>query len=142
MSNEKKYAILLEEQTMKVIDFPKHLEEDVKERLEYYYEKLECDTVDIVSAFECEKEKVCGSEGKFCLIVDDEGLLKKNAVNLYASFAYGFHLHEQFIVGKALVLQDKLTEDGKISCGLTKEDVDTFRKAVFNIINKISVKSK
>lgn len=142
MSNEKKYAILLEDQTMKVINFPKHLEEDVKERLEYYYEKLECDTVDIVSAFEYENEKVCGSEGKFCLIVDDEGLLKENTVNLYASLAYGFHLHKQYIMGKALILQDRLTEDGKISCGLTKEDVDTFRKAVFNIINKISVKSK
>lgn len=40
---------------------------------------------------------------KYCLFVDDEGLLKNKPINIVASYWYGYEIHGQPIVGDVLV---------------------------------------
>jgi len=56
----------------------------------------------------------------YCLIVDEEGLLKQKLFNLYGSYWYGYYRHNAPIVGDILV--SKLDEPGNL-ISLTPEDV-------------------
>jgi len=56
----------------------------------------------------------------FCLVVDEEGLLKQKKFNLYGSYWYGYYRHNAPIVGDILV--SKLDEEGNF-IDLTSEDI-------------------
>jgi hypothetical protein len=60
----------------------------------------------------------------YCLVVDDEGLLKNKLINMVGSNWYGFFKHGQPIVGDILV--SKLNRAGEF-VDLTPEDM-TFLK--------------
>lgn len=62
-------------------------------------------------------------EDKFCMVVDDEGLLKERpTVNMIASILYGIAKHGQPIVGDVLIGKNEETEDGIETAGLDEED--------------------
>ena len=56
----------------------------------------------------------------YCLIVDEEGLLKQKKFNLYGSYWYGYYRHNAPIVGDILV--SKLDEEGNF-IELTSDDI-------------------
>lgn len=61
----------------------------------------------------------------FCMIVDDNGLLKELPLNLTGSYLYGMHEHGAPIVGDIVLLKDVMTSDGPDVGWLTDEDVKT-----------------
>ena len=88
--------------------------------LETYYKNLNCDCIDIVDPYGLDEE----GRRKYCLIVDDEALLKENPqINFFGSLLYGVLNHNQPLVGKVLVGKNKYTEDGLCTVGLEEEDV-------------------
>lgn len=52
------------------------------------------------------------------LLVDEEGLLKENAINAVASFLYGTDKHSHPIVGNVLVIGVKWERGGVSFCGI------------------------
>ena len=69
--------------------------------LDFYYNAIGCDTVDIVSAYAF--SDIDGLEN-VQLIVDDNGLMTDSPqVNILASLLYGCRKHGQPIVGNAIV---------------------------------------
>lgn len=79
--------------------------------LEFYYEHLGCDLIDIVRG------------GDYLIIVDDEGLLVgEPQLNEAASVLYGSPLF-----GAALIVKEGYTEIGEAFCeGLSDEDIHNF----------------
>lgn len=59
------------------------------------------------------------------LLVDEEGLLKENAVNDVASFLYGTDKHNQPIVGDILVIGAKWEGGGVSFCGIEDSQFET-----------------
>ena len=89
-----------------------------KGTLEFYYEQLECETIDIVEAY--------GLTIQAEIIVDDEGLFKDNAVvNPLASVAYGVFKHGQPIVGNAIICKPYDTGDGIDETGFEPEEINS-----------------
>ena len=119
--------------TLEVIDFPT----GSGSNLDFYYKHIECDCIDIVHTYALEELGVRGSIGEFCMVIDDEGLLKDNPVfNPIASLLYGCDLHGQPIAGKALICQNRETPDGIETVGLTDYDVYQFQTYLGEIIKK------
>lgn len=88
--------------------------------LETYYKNLDCDCIDIVDLYGLDED----GKRKYCLIVDDESLLKENPqINFFGSLLYGVTKHGQPLAGKVLVGKNKYTEDGLCTTGLEDEDV-------------------
>ena len=89
-----------------------------KGTLKFYYEQLECETIDIVGAY--------GLTVQANIIVDDEGLYKDNAVvNPLASVAYGVFKHGQPIVGNAIICKPHDTGDGIDETGFEPEEINS-----------------
>jgi len=63
----------------------------------------------------------------YCLLVDDEGLLKGKEFNYYGSFWYGFFSHGNPIVGDILVT--KLDSRGDF-VSLTDEDIVEIKRSI------------
>lgn len=88
--------------------------------LETYYKNLDCDCIDIVEPYGLDED----GRRKYCLIVDDEALLKENPqINFFGSLLYGVLEHKQPLAGKVLVGKNKYTEDGICTTGLEDEDI-------------------
>ena len=88
--------------------------------LETYYKNLDCEHIDIVEPYGLDEE----GRRKYCLIVDDEALLKENPqINFFGSLLYGVLNHNQPLAGKVLVGKNKYTKDGLCTVGLEEEDV-------------------
>ena len=88
--------------------------------LETYYKNLDCELIDIVEPYGLDED----GRRKYCLIVDDEAMLKGNPqINFFGSLLYGVTKHSQPIAGKVLVGKNKYTEDGIYTTGLEDEDV-------------------
>lgn len=68
------------------------------------------------------------------LIVDEEGLLKENWLNYYASYLYGMHIHGQPIAGDALIAST--SESGEIE-GLPDEEAERWMKSLKRNYNKL-----
>lgn len=107
----KTYAILLPVNELpRVIEFKAE-----QEGLDYYYNEIDCELIDIVHT----------TIEDTCLVVDDEGLCKEEPlVNIVASILYGVAQHGQPIVGNALLCREELTPDGLETKGFPKEIAD------------------
>ena len=116
-----------------VIDFPT----GSGSNLDFYYKQIGCDCIDIVHTYALEELGVRGSVGEFCMVIDDEGLLKDNPVlNPIASLLYGCDLHGQPIAGNVLICQNRETPVGIETVGLTDYDVYQFHTYLGEIIKK------
>lgn len=108
---------------VELVDFPE------ENKLNWYYEQIGCDCIDIVSPYGLEEiaetYDLRSLLGKFCIICDDEALLKeKPEVNVIASLLYGVDSHGQPLCGNVLIAKNEYTPEGVDSVGL--EDVDLF----------------
>ena len=115
---------------IKVLDF------DTKgDNLSFFYEKINCECVDIVPAYGIAKE-FPALQG-ICLVVDDEGLCKDEIVfNPIGSLLYGYLDHGQPLAGDVLVCKDVYTEDGIETGGLTDEEIDMVQAAIHKLVTK------
>ncbi len=72
-----------------------------------------------------------GLPSPYCLICNEEGLLKGLPFNPIASKWYGTHLHGNPIVGPVVVLKEVTTPDGDRDFGgLSPLDVDTIQRLI------------
>lgn len=84
-------------------------------KFEAFAAAIGCEWIDIVHAANL-------PEG-YCLVVDDEGLLKgQPVVNLIASYLYGTQEHGQPLCGDVLIAKDEYTPDGLETVGLEEAD--------------------
>lgn len=82
---------------------------------------IDCDCIDIVHAKNLKEP--------YCLVVDDEGLLKEEPeMNLVASYLYGALDHGQPLCGDAIIMKDRFTDDGIDTVGLDDEDLEYLRE--------------
>lgn len=68
----------------------------------------------------------------YVMVVDEEGLLKPNALNEIGSWWYGTDTHGEPIVGNIMILKEVMGPEGPEFGGLTDKDVN----AVFDSIGK------
>lgn len=94
---------------------------DFVDELEFFYEHLGCDLIDIVRADE------------YLLIVDDEGLLVGDPQpNEAASILYG-----NPIFGSALIVKEGYTEIGEAICeGLTSDDIRKLIQKFLSLVRR------
>lgn len=114
---EKKYAILLEgKKAPQVIEFTAE-----QDGLDYYYKLIGCEYIDIVHT----------SLDDTCIVVDDEGLYKQPLeVNVIASMLYGFQIHQQPIIGKAILTGERCSINGAECVGFEKVVADALVSAL------------
>lgn len=60
----------------------------------------------------------------YCMIVDDEGLRKKEPLNAIGSIFYETHKHGSPIVGTIVIMKQGYGPDGPDIVGLDSEDID------------------
>lgn len=123
------------------MEFPK------EDKLDWYYEQIECDCIDIVDPHGVNKvakeHDLKAVIGKFCLICDDDGLLKEDPkVNPIASLLYGVDDHGQALFGKVLVAKNHVTEDGIETVGLSDHDVMLLQVCINTLIDMHNEKIK
>lgn len=115
-------VLLIEAKTVGGVAPIKVLDFDTKEdKLGFFYEHVDCETIDIVSAYGIKDSQVLKGVS---LVVDDEGLFKEEVtVNPIGSLLYGLLDHGQPLVGNVLVCKDIYTDDGIESGGFTDEEI-------------------
>lgn len=118
-----------------IVDFPEN------DKLDWYYKMIGCDCIDIVTPYGVDNiAKMYDLKsiiGKFCLIVDDEGLLKENPeVNPIASLMYGIDDHGQALFGNVLVGVNKPTEDGIDTVGMTDNELMLLQVCINSLIDR------
>lgn len=77
----------------------------------------------------------------YCMIVDDEGLLKELPYNPVGGFLYGTQMHGSPIVGTIVIMKDGFRDGERDIVGLDDDDVKfMFRrlKKVFNLKGDIT----
>lgn len=135
---DKTYAILLAPG-----EKPAVIEFDKKEKgLEFYYKNLDCSCIDIVHCYGIWKGM--NADGKdqnaYSLVVDDEGLLKADPqINMAASLLYGFFVHGEPIVGRAMVCKDEHTDEGIETVGLTLDEIEEVYGFVGQLARKAGI---
>lgn len=113
--------VLLLRATAEGVEFGELPFDNIKDRLQFYYEQLECSCIDIQEAY--------GLSIPADLVVDDEALLKEDYImNPYASFAYGYLEHGQPIVGHALIVKPVPTRDGIEEGGFDDTELETIKQ--------------
>lgn len=134
MEKEKQYCLKLKggAAPIEVMDFDTN-----GDSLRFFYENVECDCIDIVTAYALHKmpyfDVVKGLD--ICLVVDDEALCKEETVfNPIASLLYGILEHKQRIYGNALVCKSVYTPDGKETQGLTIQEINLVNKALQGLV--------
>lgn len=122
---------------------PSGLTEEVefatKDKLPWYYEKLECGWIDIVDAYGvnhvAETYGLKSLLNKYCMVVDDESLLKADPqVNYIASLLYGADTHGQPLFGTVLVGKNEVTDDGIDTVGLDENEMMMLYAAINSLI--------
>ena len=114
------------------------VEVEEKIELETYYKNLDCDCIDIVEPYGLDEEE----REKYCLIVDDEALVKENPqINFFGSLLYGVLDHKQPLAGKVLVGKNKYTEDGLCTVGLEEKDVRYILDSLENLRKELIKKA-
>ena len=88
----------------------------------WYAEQISCDYIELVHP------RYFG----YTLVLDEEGKMKANRMNLIASGMYGTFEHGDPIVGDVLIVDEKETEDGKEIVGFTLEKALTLKKRIEN----------
>lgn len=61
----------------------------------------------------------------YCMIVDEEGLLKEKQMNPFASVLYGYVAHGQPIVGTVVLMKEGIRDGEPDIVGLDEEDIKT-----------------
>lgn len=111
----KEYAIYLP----KGVGKPEIIEFKKEEGLDFYYKTIDCELIDIVNTV----------IEDYCLVVDDEGLMKPEPeINLRASLLYGYLEHHQPIVGNALICKNKYTNQGTETVGYSYKEAKDLLK--------------
>lgn len=80
-----------------------------------------------------EHVKPMGLKPPFCMIVNEEGLLRRLPLNPIASTLYGMELHGQPIVGTAVIMKDGFTSEGPDIIGLSDEEAEQFYELFIEI---------
>lgn len=116
-----------------VVEFPE------SDKLDWYYEQLDCSCIDIVRPYGLEHvAKTYNLESlldKFCIVCDDEALLKeKPEINPIASLLYGCDQHGQPLFGKVLIGADKVTDEGIETVGFDDEDLMLLQASINSLI--------
>ena len=100
-------------------DKPQNMEaysEKTNDILNFCYKAINCDTIEIVHPNRLPHP--------YCMIVDEEGLLKDLPLNPMASVLYETDIHGQPIVGTAIIMKEAMTEDGPDIVSLDAEDLE------------------
>lgn len=72
-----------------------------------------------------EHVKAWGLPDPYCLLIDEEGLLKEHPeMNDIASIWYGYLVHGNPIVGTVVIMKDEITNAGPYIVGLSDSEVD------------------
>jgi len=69
----------------------------------------------------------------YCVIVDEEGLLKKKPINQVGSYLYETHIHGQSIVGDIVIVKEEDTHEGRDTVGLSDSEIDEVMSLVVAI---------
>lgn len=111
------YAIKLNvNQTVDIIKIP-----DIK-GTDWYAKQIGCDWIEVV------RPKYANDD--YMLVLDEEGKLKDNCINLIASSMYGTFDHGDPIVGNCLLLAEKY-RNGEIElCGFTYEKACEIKESI------------
>ena len=91
-----------------VLDAPKKITCD------WVAKNIDCEWIEIVRPNRLEKG--------FIMLVDEEGLLKSNFVNLAASWMYETDKHGSPIAGKVMIVKEVMGPDGPEFAGMTDEE--------------------
>lgn len=95
--------------------------------LNFCYRVIGCDTIDIVNPK--------GLEQPYCMVVDDEGLLKdKPMLNVFASHLYGAYEYGHAIVGNAVLMKNERDVDGMQTVWLTKDEAASLAAKLGNSV--------
>ena len=89
---------------------------DKEAGLDFYYQNLDCDTI------------------------DDEGIFNGGKVNGIASLLYGFMEHGQPLVGHVMVCKNKYTNNGIETVGMTDDDLKTLYTAIEKLVHEYTNK--
>lgn len=74
-----------------------------------------------------------GLNNSFCMIVDEEGLIKQKPINEIGSVLYETQKHGQPIVGDVVIVKEIDTDEGRELNGLSESEINE----VLTIINRI-----
>ncbi len=69
-----------------------------------------------------------GLKSPLCMIVNEEGLLRRLPLNPIASSLYGMEIHGQPIVGTAVIMKNGFTSEGPDIVGLSDEEAEQLYK--------------
>lgn len=71
-----------------------------------------------------------GLDAPYCMIVDEEGLLKNLPLNAVGSILYGTAEHNCPIVGDILIMQDGFRDGERDIVGLNDQEASAFKKVL------------
>jgi len=95
-------------------------------------EAIGCDWIEIV--------RPVGLRKPYCMIVDEEGLIKDNPkINHTGSILYGAHIHGSAICGDIVITKEAMTPDGPDIVGL---DDDELSKLYLELKTSFNLKEK
>lgn len=70
----------------------------------------------------------------YCMVVNDEGLLRNLPMNVLGSFLYRTDIHGSPIVGAIVLLKEGINSDGEYDLlGLTEQDIEFLCNMVFTV---------
>ena len=106
---------------------------DKEAGLDFYYQNLDCDTIDIVEAHGLAEFPELKN---LCLVCDDEGIFNCCKLNGIASLLYGFMEHGQPLVGHVMVCKSEYTDDGIETVGMTDDDLKALYVAIEKLVHE------
>lgn len=71
-----------------------------------------------------------GLPSPYCMIVNEEGILKGLPLNPVGSFLYLAHIHGSPILGDIVLMKYGLTSEGHDIVGLDDDDIETLKEIV------------
>lgn len=75
-----------------------------------------------------------GLAAPFCMVVNEEGLLRGFGINRVGSYFYETHKHGSPIVGDVVFMKTDMTEESPDIVGLNEEDIDFLWKNIYPFI--------
>lgn len=106
--------------TVEIIEKPENVEYD------WYADKIGCEWIEIV------RPRYFNHK----LIVDEEGRLKTNKMNIIASAMYGTFEHGEPIVGDVLVVEEGLVNDEPSIIGFTLHEANRIKNYIEDDMRK------
>jgi len=73
----------------------------------------------------------------YCMMVDEEGFLKKKPKNQVGSYLYETHIHNQPIVGDIVIVKVGDTPEGSDTVGLSDDDIAKLMQFISEIKARI-----